>query len=57
MSIHQVNFTYNLPEFGSMEIDIDPVLDPLDKEDFAIREIKEVFSDITDLEITEIKEI
>lgn len=55
--MHQVSFTYNLPEFGTMEIDIDPVLDPIEKEDFAIREIKEIFVDITDLDITEMKEI
>ena len=57
MTLHQVEFTYNLPEFGSMEIDLDPALDLADKEAVALREIKETYDDIVDLEITKIKEV
>ena len=57
MNEYEVQFTYNLPEYGSMIMTIDPDLKPEDQEAFAIMQIKEVFDDIVDLEITKIEKV
>ena len=57
MSLHKVDFEYNVPEWGTMTVEIDPVLDHEDKELIAMDEIKEFYRDIVDVNITEIKEV
>jgi len=53
--MHLVNFEYS--DTGAMNLDIDPDLDQGEKEIAALAEIKEVYPDVLDLEITTIKEI
>lgn len=55
MTMHLVNFEYT--EMAAMDIDIDPDLDQGEKELAALAEVKEVYPDVYDLEITKIKEI
>ena len=57
MTLHQVNFTYMIPEYGNIEMDIDPNIDQLEKEEMAIREIEDTFPEIEDIKITNIKVI
>ena len=57
MSLHRVEFTYNLPESSVMEMEIDNLLDQEDREAIALAEIKQIYEDVTDIEITKIKEI
>jgi hypothetical protein len=57
MTLHRVEYSYHLPEWGSMEIDMDPAIDLSEKEALALAEIKEVYDDIENIEISEVKEI
>lgn len=57
MSQHQVEFEYKLQEWGTMNMDIDPALDYKEAEAAALVQIKEDYNDISDIEITSIKEI
>jgi len=57
MSMHKVEFEYNLPEGGYMEIDLDPSLDREELESKALLEIRDSFPDAMDIEIFEIEEI
>lgn len=57
MSMHEVEFTFNTPEYGSMDIDLDPALDKAELEDISLREIKEIYDDVVDIEITKIREV
>lgn len=54
MTIHQVEFSYNLPEYGVLDIEMDEALDLPEREEIALAEIKQVYDDITDIEITKI---
>ena len=55
MSMHLVEFEFT--DVGAMEIDIDEDLDQAEKELAALTEIKEVYPDVTGIEITSIKEM
>lgn len=57
MSLHQVEYSYKVQEWGALDIDLDPALDLSEREAIALAEIKETFDDITDIEILEMKEI
>lgn len=60
MSMHQVEYEYKVLEGAAMTIDIDPALDPDEKEAIVLAEIRETFDDgemITDIEITDMKEL
>lgn len=54
--MHTINFQYNLPEWGTLEIDLDPDLSHSEKEMIALREIEEAFPDVLDIEITKIED-
>lgn len=49
---HHIEFEYKLPEWGTLEMDIDEALDLSEKEAIALAEIKEVYDDIEDINIT-----
>ncbi len=54
--MHEATFTFSEPQFGVIEIDLDPELSKEDKEDAVIREIRDVHGDeILDVKIEEIK--
>jgi len=57
MSIHRIEFEYDLPESDIFEMDIDPALDQIEKEAAILLEIKENYQDITNINILQIKEI
>lgn len=57
MSVHLIEFEYNLPEYGTLEMEMDEALDLEEKEAIALAEIKEIYPDVTDIEITEVKVI
>lgn len=57
MTLHQVEYGYMLPEWSTMDIDIDEALDITEKEAIALSEIKEYNPDISDIEILNIKAI
>ena len=57
MSLHHVEFSYKLPEWGNMEIELEDALDYNEKEEISIQEIKEAYDDIEDIEISSIKVI
>lgn len=55
MTLHQVEYAYTIPEWSSMDIDMDDALDYAEKEAIALAEIKETYDDISDIEILKIK--
>lgn len=57
MSLHRVEFDYDLPEGGFLEMDLDPKLDLEDKEFIAEREIQSSFPDALNIEIVGIEEV
>jgi hypothetical protein len=57
MTLHQIEFEYVLPEWGTLEMNIDETLETTEKESIAIREIKEVYPDIEDIKIISMKVI
>lgn len=57
MSLHQIDFEYKLPEWGTMVIEMDPVLDQAEKEEIALAEIKENYDDIVDIQVTKVIEV
>lgn len=57
MSMHRVEFDYDLPEGGFMEMEIDPSLDMISKEAMAAREIKDSFPDALNIAIINIEEV
>jgi len=60
MSMHQVEIEYKLIEGTAFNIDLDPALDPEEKEEIILAEFKETLTDgeeIVDIEITNIKEL
>lgn len=57
MTMHMVEYSYNLPEWGSIELDLDDDLDKPAKEAQAIAAIKEIFDDIADVEITKMTDL
>lgn len=57
MSLHQIEYSYKIQEWGNLEMDLDPAMDLTEREAVAIAEIKEIYDDITDIEILDVKEI
>jgi hypothetical protein len=60
MSVHQVEIEYKIVEGTAFTLDLDPSLDPEEKEQIILAEFKETLMDgeeITDIEITNIKEL
>lgn len=59
MSLHEFTYTYKVPEWGTLTLDIDPDLDYNEKIDIAISEIKDLHNenDIEYIEVSEIKEV
>lgn len=55
MTMHQIDFEYKLPEWGSIEMDIDEALDKDEKEMIALAEIKETFNDVEEINITDVR--
>lgn len=55
MTLHQVEYSYTIPEWASLDIDMDEALDHAEKEAIALSEIKEMYEDISDIEILKIK--
>lgn len=57
MAKHIVDYTYDLPEYGSELIDIDPDLDMVDKEDIAYSELRDIYPDVKNINIDNIREL
>lgn len=57
MSMHRIEFDYDLPEGGFMEVDIDPRLDAISKRAIAYTEIKESFPDALNINVINIEEV
>jgi hypothetical protein len=57
MSLHRVEFDYDLPEGGFLEMDLDPKMDLETQEMIAEREIKDSFPDALNIEIVNIEEV
>lgn len=57
MTMHRIEFDYDLPEGGFMEVDIDPRLDGISKRAIAYTEIKESFPDALNVNIVNIEEV
>jgi hypothetical protein len=55
MAKHVVDYSYNLPEWGSELIDIDPDLNITEKEDIALAEIKDIYPELKDVSIDSVK--
>lgn len=54
MALHRAIFEYKLPEWGSIEFDVDESLDHSEKEEIALAEIKELYEDVEDIAITDL---
>lgn len=57
MTMHAVDFEYNEPGVGSIEMDLDPSLDKNELEEIALLEVREVHPDLVEVGITTIREI
>jgi hypothetical protein len=59
--MHQVELEYKIVEGTAFTLDLDPALDPEEKEAIILQEFKESIAiegeEITDIEITDIKEL
>lgn len=55
MALHRVEYNYMIPEWGTIELEMDEDLPMSDKEELAIRELQEEFSDIADIMIDKIE--
>ena len=51
MTLHRIEYEYRLPEWDAFEMDLDPDLDPAEKEEIALAEIKSTYDDIESIEI------
>jgi len=49
MSIHRIEFEYDLPESDIFEMDIDPALDQIEKEAVILSEIKKTIKTLQTL--------
>lgn len=56
MANHKIDFEYKEVVFGELEMDIDAHLDPDEKEEQAINEIREIYGNVEDLVVTGIME-
>lgn len=57
MAKHIVDYSYDIPEYGSELIDIDPDLDMTDKEDIAYSELRDIYPDVKNISVDSIKEL
>ena len=55
--LHQIDYNYLIPEWASMNIDMDETLEYSEKEAIALAEIKTQYNDIENIEIENIKVI
>lgn len=55
MSLHRLEYEYYKPEWGVLELEMDDDLEVVEKEEIAIREIKEIEGeDVRDISINAI---
>ena len=54
---YQINYTYSLPEMGTIELDFEDVNDVYEAEDRALSYLEMTYPDIIDIEVTDIKEL
>lgn len=57
MTLHTVDFSFSEPDFGSMETDIDPSLDPLEKISIAQELVEIEHPDLVDIQIMKVVEV
>lgn len=55
MAKHVVDYSYNIPEWGSELIDIDADLNISEKEDVAYTELKDLYPDVKDISVDSVK--
>lgn len=54
MSLHTVEFDYDITEGSTMNIEIDDALDMEEKEMIALDEIKDLYPDVHNINITKL---
>lgn len=54
MSLHKAEFEYKLQEWGNIEMEMDVDLPFAEKEAIVLQEIKEVYPDIEDINVTSV---
>lgn len=52
MSLQQFDFTYVIPEFGVIEVEVDDHIDELEKEEVVIKEIEDSYPEAEEIKIT-----
>lgn len=57
MTKYEVDYSYMLPEWGTIVLDIPDDLSKEDQEDFAIAEIERDFPDLEDIDIEEMRKV
>lgn len=57
MSLHAIEFDYDITEGSTMNVELDPALDADEKEEIALEEIKDVYPDVHNINISKIAEI
>lgn len=57
MAKHIVDYSYDVPEWGTELIDIDPDLDMNEKEDIAFSELRDLFPGYKNINVDNIKEL
>jgi hypothetical protein len=57
MTMHTVEYDYSIREGSSMTLDIDDSLSAMEKEAYALHEIKEMYDDITNIDIIRVEKV
>lgn len=57
MAKHVVDYSYDIPEWGTELLDIDLDLDIAEKEELALVELKEMYPEFKNLSIDGVKEL
>lgn len=57
MTLHRVEYSYLIPEWGVIDIEMDEDLPLSDKEEIALNELKEEFNDIEEITIDSIERV
>lgn len=55
--MHLVDFSFSEPDFGSLELDIDPTLDPVEKLAVAAELVEIEHPDLIDIQIMKVQDI
>ncbi len=55
MSLHVVEFDYDITEGSTMNVEIDETLDADEKEQIALEEIRDVYPDVHNINITKLE--